>query len=451
MWENRTFLPIEERGAFKSIVLGIFVLLGGCAVLYYGNRYIAFMIVRLQEREFGPMLFGSAWGVFVHGSQVILLLLAWGLIGRGIAYYFHRAELIVELVFSSLGIWALWTVLPLLSSNLTYTFPLNVVILILLFAIFQLMTLNIENWIDKAAAMLLWIYSFQCLELLPMFPSDSHPLSTLFQNMYRSNEDVAIASMTGTALFLSFMAGAMISTWILTRYSIRLGQMRQSWENRPRAQEDNTLREVSMIDIRSLVHDLKNPLAAIKGMALMLRGENESAFEKSEIMLKAANYMEHMIGEILHEDQRRLIPVQAFFDDLEKHIRPFPWAEHVVIAIESDSERLLLSLNEIRFTRALLNILDNASRANRTAGTKDIAIRVRHNIQFLEIEVLDKGPGIQSFTYQKSSWGSTGLGLAFTRKVITAHGGNLMLAPRADGVNGASVLVSLPIVAASPV
>ncbi|MDR1378768.1 MAG: HAMP domain-containing histidine kinase [Synergistaceae bacterium] len=447
MVENRTLLPIEERGAFKRILLGILILLAGCTVLYFGNRYVAYMISRLQERSFGLMLFGSTLGVLVHGGQVILLLVAWGLIGRGIGYYFHRTELIAGLSFSSLGIWAVWTVFPLLSRNLVYTFPLNFYIVLLLFAIFQLLTLNIENWIDKAAAILLWVYSFQSLELLPMFSPDRLALSTLFRDMYRSNEDVAIASVAGTALFLSFMAGAMIATWILTRYSILLGQMRHSWESQSkRTKEEDTLLEVSMVDIRSLVHDLRNPLAAIKGIALMFRSEGHSASEKSDIMLKAANYMEHIIGEILHEDQQRLVPVQVFFDDLEKHICPFPWAEHVAVVIEPDSEQLSLSLNEIRFTRALLNILDNASRANRTAGTKDIDIHVRRNVQFLEIEVMDNGPGIQSSLYQKSGWGSTGLGLAFTRKVVTSHGGNIMLAHRADGINGASVLVSLPIV-----
>jgi signal transduction histidine kinase len=451
MLETQTLLPVAERGAFKRILFGIFLLLGGWIGLYYGNLYIAHVAERLRERDFGPMFFGSTFSVLVHGSQILLLLLAWVLIGKGVGYYFRRAELAISLVFSSLGIWATWTVLPLFSGSLRYTFPLSLLTMILLLALFQLLTLQVENWVDKGAAILLWVYSFQSLELLPNFPTNGQALSTLFESMYRSNEEVAIASMTGTALFLSFMAGAMTSTWLLTRYSIRLRQVRQFWENEPRASlEKDGLREISMVDMRSLVHDLRNPLAAIKGMALMLQGENKEGptLEKAEIMLKASNYMEHMIGEILHEDQRSLVKVESFFDNLEKHIRPFPWGEYVSITIAPNAAQLLVPLNEIRFMRALLNILDNAWRANLTAGEKDIALRVKDSVRYLEIEVLDNGPGpryVQNHGYQKSGWGSTGLGLAFTRKVVTAHGGNLVLMQRADNANGASVLISLPI------
>ena len=235
MLETQTLLPVAERGAFKRILFGIFLLLGGWVGLYYGNLYIVHVAERLRERDFGPMFFGSTFSVLVHGSQILLLLLAWVLIGKGVGYYFRRVELAISLIFSSLGIWATWTVLPLFSGNLRYTFPLSLLTMILLLALFQLLTLQVENWVDKGAAILLWVYSFQSLELLPNFPTSGQALSTLFESMYRSNEEVAIASMTGTALFLSFMAGAMTSTWLLTRYSIRLRQVRQFWENEPRA------------------------------------------------------------------------------------------------------------------------------------------------------------------------------------------------------------------------
>jgi signal transduction histidine kinase len=140
------------------------------------------------------------------------------------------------------------------------------------------------------------------------------------------------------------------------------------------------------------------------------------------------------------------VEVELFFDNLEKHVRPFPWGEDVSISIDPDVKRLALALNEIRFMRALINILDNAWRANRTSGAREIVILVRRNAEFLEIEVLDDGPGYigQGISYQKSGWGSTGLGLAFARRVVSAHGGTLLLARRSDKGNGTSVLISLP-------
>jgi signal transduction histidine kinase len=453
MGGKQTLLPYSERGAFKQIMGGFCAFLVGIVVLYYGNLYVQHITSRLEGRDFGPVLFGASFRVLIQGSQVSLLLLGWVLIGRGVGSYFSRVELAVNLILSSVGIGVNWAVLPLFSEKLTYNFPLNIFTVILLVMLFQLLTLQVENGIDTSAAMLLWVYSFQSLDLLPAFPTNRQTMPLVFQVMYRTSENVAIASMAGTALFLSFMAGALTSTWLLARYSIRLRQVRQLWEEggRKANQEEDGLRKVSMVDMRSLVHDLKNPLAAVKGMALMLRDgkPGDKVSEKAEIMLKAANYMEHMIGEILHEDQRHRMTVELFFDNLERHIRPFPWGEYVSVTIEPEAEKLTVALNEIRFTRALLNILDNAWRANRLTGMKDIALHVRSNAELLEIEVLDNGPGYvaRSVVYQKSGWGSTGLGLAFVRKVVVAHGGELLLSQRKDRMAGTSILVSLPAVA----
>jgi signal transduction histidine kinase len=118
----------------------------------------------------------------------------------------------------------------------------------------------------------------------------------------------------------------------------------------------------------------------------------------------------------------------------------------VEVEVDRDARQASVAVNETRFTRALLNVLDNAWRANRTAGATGIELHVRRNSKFLEIEVLDNGPGIKSDpVHQKSGWGSTGLGLAFARKVTASHGGSLLLSLRKDAPNGTSVLMSLPI------
>lgn len=446
MRESSSFLPAEERGAFLRILLGFSFLLITTLLLYYGNAYLAYVVLKLEGRDFGPMLFGSVIGLIVHGTQVLSLLMAWTLIGKGVGCYFSRASLSISIFITSIGIWLSWTIPPIFWNDFSFTFPLNVYVVIILVSLFQILTLHVENWIDKGTAMLLWIYAFQSLELLPSFPRDTAALSSLFHSMYRSNEEVAVASMAGTALSLSFMAGALTSTWLLARYSIRLSQVRRYWQDAALKEDhQESITEVNMLDLRTLVHDLKNPLAAIKGMAMMIReGKN---IEKADIMLKAANYMEKMISEILREDQRNTVSISALISNLEKHTRPFPWAEHLRIIEEPNIQDICISINEIRMIRALLNILDNAWRANRLAGTKAIELHTRVNSCYLEIEILDNGPGYSSSpgSTSKSGWGSTGLGLAFVRKIVADHGGNILLSQRTDAPHGTSAMVCLPI------
>ena len=457
MWGNQKLLPIEERGAFKSIVLGFVLMLTGTAALYYGNIFIENYSEHLESNSFPPMLVVTTFSVLIHGLQMLLLFLAWISISRGISRYFGRAEIAVRLLVSSAGIWATWVVFPLLSKPLVYSFPLNLYMTLLLVVLFEILTQHVDNWLDRSAAMMLWVYSFQCLEMLPTFMEDGRATSALFKGMFRTNEEIAIASMAGSSLFLSFMAGAVISTWVLASYSTKLSQVRRSWSEElgdTKGDEDEGLRKVSMVDMRNLVHDLKNPLAAVKGMAFLLRDSKNScdaASEKVDIMLNATNYMERMIGEILHEEQLHEVQVEPFFDRLRSRIRPFPWGYDVTVSIDPNARQESVALNEIRFTRALLNVLDNAWRANRTAGTRGIELHVRRNDAFLEIEILDNGPGIGQSSaaprsvHHKSGWGSTGLGLAFSRKVVAAHGGNLLLSQRRDAPNGASVMISLPL------
>lgn len=472
MWKNPKLIPVEERGAFKYMVLGFTLMLCGTLTLYYGNAVIAILVRRVEEHNFSLMLFGVL-NIFIHGLQVLLLLLAWISISSGISRYLGRHLILIKLLVSSVGIWITWTVFPLLSDLFVFSFPISLYTTILLVMLFETLTRHVDNWLDKSAALMLWVYSIQSLELMPGG-------QVALYGMFLTAEEVSVA---GTALFLSFVAGAVISTGVLANYSVRLSQVRRLWErNRSDTieDEDGGLRKVSMVDMRSLVHDLKTPLAAIKGMAFMLRDGSQNSGgaapdkEKLGIMLNAANYMERMLSEILHEDQLSETNVGAFFDKLDRYARPFPWGEEVAVSIDPGVSQESVALNEIRFTRALLNVLDNAGRANRIAGTQGIELRVRRNAASLEIEILDNGPGIrQTLNYQKtdwsptgsghtlarkimgtsedrrstrSGWGSTGLGLAFARKVATAHGGYLLLAPRRDANNGACVLISLPIV-----
>ena len=90
--------------------------------------------------------------------------------------------------------------------------------------------------------------------------------------------------------------------------------------------------------------------------------------------------------------------------------------------------------------RALTNLLDNAVRQSPVAST--VRVRVRDDGSVVEIAVSDEGAGIPSDqvdrVFERSWSGSTaggrGLGLAITRQVAQAHGGDVTVrSPDPDG------------------
>jgi two-component system nitrogen regulation sensor histidine kinase NtrY len=85
-----------------------------------------------------------------------------------------------------------------------------------------------------------------------------------------------------------------------------------------------------------------------------------------------------------------------------------------------------------QFKRVLINLVDNAIKAMNGVGVLTIAARVRD--QVLSIDVADSGPGIsdaekeQLFVpYFSNTQGGTGLGLAIASKIMTDHGGRIVV------------------------
>jgi signal transduction histidine kinase len=96
------------------------------------------------------------------------------------------------------------------------------------------------------------------------------------------------------------------------------------------------------------------------------------------------------------------------------------------------------------------NLVDNAC-AHAGAAT----IKVRDSAEWLELQVLDDGPGIPEsqleqvfepfFRLEASrsrATGGTGLGLGIARNIVRSHGGDLVLRNRPEG--GLVAVLTLP-------
>lgn len=194
----------------------------------------------------------------------------------------------------------------------------------------------------------------------------------------------------------------------------------------------------SMTVAVSIVHDLRNPLAAIHGSAEMLAREGLSP---TQIRRLARNVYSASIrmGELLEEFLDRskggdidMLPtdvgalVECAVDTIATS------AEFQCVHIAQDVPRsLIVDLDRRRIKRVLVNLLVNALEVMPNGGTIRIAAAV--NADSVLIEVRDTGPGIapeiRDRMFQKFATAGkpngVGLGLAIARQVVLDHGGEM--------------------------
>ena len=221
--------------------------------------------------------------------------------------------------------------------------------------------------------------------------------------------------------------------------------------------------------LASLSHDLRTPLAGIRGAAETLRASWDDLAPAVRTDLLAS----------VEQDTGRMTRFLANITDLTRlesgqitpRVAPVAVAEVIEAAVARvpDAVHTRVSLPDVPpvvradgalLEQALVNVLDNATRYA-PAGSV-IAVRVTQRGALATIAVVDEGVGIapedlphvfDSFTRAKRGdrvAPGTGLGLAIARGMVEAMGGTIFAAsPRPDaprgGAPGTVITISLPV------
>lgn len=208
----------------------------------------------------------------------------------------------------------------------------------------------------------------------------------------------------------------------------------------------------------SIVHDLRNPLAAISTAAEMLHRNSlvpERRKTLVESQLRAAQRMQEMLRELLDFTRGN------YSLDLEHHrlstiveralqtVNAARAGVQVEVQIPPD---LIVTADNERLRRVFENLLSNAVQAmSNQSPPRQLTIRAAWLEHQIRIDVIDSGPGVpieirdrlfEPFVSQ-GKLGGTGLGLAIARSIIEAHGGAIGLETHVDG--GADFYFLLPI------
>lgn len=200
-----------------------------------------------------------------------------------------------------------------------------------------------------------------------------------------------------------------------------------------------------------LGHELRNPLAALKGHAQLVveRTDPEArAFKNAERVVIEAERLEQLTAQIL--DFARTGAVQPALND------PGAMLRTVAEKIPGDEVRLDIAgapaswrLDRPRMEQVLENLVKNAVQASEQASDRAIDVTCRVAGDALVIAVRDRGPGFvpgeeqavfEPFRTHRVQ--GTGLGLAIARRIVEAHGGRIVARNATDG--GAVVEVRLP-------
>lgn len=198
--------------------------------------------------------------------------------------------------------------------------------------------------------------------------------------------------------------------------------------------------------VRSLAHEVKNPLGGIRGAAQLLERElnDEGLADYTNIIIAEANRLSALVDRMLGSNKQPELTLGNVHEILERVASLLDTESQGNVTLVRDYDPSIpdLPLDRQQMIQALLNIGRNALQAISEAGQHDgrIVLRSRTLRQFnigrqrhrlvVHLEIIDNGPGIPA-TLQDTLFypmvsgraGGTGLGLSIAQHIIAQHQG----------------------------
>jgi PAS domain S-box-containing protein len=211
-------------------------------------------------------------------------------------------------------------------------------------------------------------------------------------------------------------------------------------------------------------HELRSPLASIKGHAQLMRRRAQYSEPGVETIAAQADHLDRLVNDLLLASQVAAGRLQLRPADVDlvaearaaaiTHVRP----EGAPIRVEAPPEPVPVRADPLRLRQVLTNLLTNAIKYSPAGG--EIAIRVGRDGRHGILAVADQGAGIPAealphlfdrFYRVRSTERRAqgfGLGLYITRQLVEAQGGTI--AVESEVGRGSTFTVTLPLAAGAP-
>lgn len=205
----------------------------------------------------------------------------------------------------------------------------------------------------------------------------------------------------------------------------------------------------------SVAHEIKNPLASIKGASEILVDDQTSASDKKEfqgIVSKEIKRIDSTVEEFLQfarpkEVKRTKLDLSSALEESVRQIAPQIAVQGVKL-VESIEPGVFVLGDHEKLHQVTINLILNAAQASTSGATVGVLLR---NLPsgWAELTVRDQGKGIERqalsrvfepFYTTKSS--GTGLGLAIVKSIVEAHSGTIEISSQVG--KGTQVQIKLP-------
>jgi len=203
----------------------------------------------------------------------------------------------------------------------------------------------------------------------------------------------------------------------------------------------------------SIAHEIRNPLASIRGSVELLAGELElEGYQQQllDLVLKESGRVNTIINDFLGYSRMRPACMKRFDggkwrDEITLQIRQHINAERGKVRVMCDiyPEDLEVTADPGQLTQMALNLAINACQAMNYRGDLRLALNLVDGARSLELVVTDNGPGIdpdirtELFSpFKTTKETGTGLGLSTVARIAAGHGG---LVRAEDGPGGGAV------------
>ncbi len=204
----------------------------------------------------------------------------------------------------------------------------------------------------------------------------------------------------------------------------------------------------------NVTHELKTPLTTISGYAQLMEenglGDEELFYNGMEHILQESTRLHRMVVQLLEmQDKDRYVRMESLnitdtlrnvVDSMQMKARRYENA----LVLDGDGVPHTVRGREDRIRQVLINLIDNAIKYGKPG--KEIWIRITEHKEMVQIAVANQGKGMspeelkhifepfyRADKERSREMGSSGLGLAISKKIMEDHGGSIQVKSEPDG------------------